>query len=306
MRFIIPILFLSLLLASCEKSVTINLPEQPKKLVLNAVVHEGDSIRGYLTRSLSNAESGKNINPSVQGAQALLYKDGVLVDTLSNTGFGEYESKIKAEAGHHYRLVISHPDYPTMDAETDAPAHVPIISWEAKIYGPANPKYGENDFLKIIFNDPSTTDDRYIFQILAPYDEQDGFDFYTWGSCLEIKDPSVESPYTAEFPGEDVCYPSRSVFLKDALFNGKKKELSMYLPNSFTYSYLDPQTGDTLFSVVRLFHVTPEFYQFVKSYRGSQDASDNPFAEPFNVMWTVKGGYGVFTILSEERFELEW
>lgn len=307
MKYILSSIFLSLvLLSSCEKSITINLPEEPKKLVINSIVLQGGLIYAHLTRSLSNAESGKNADVSVAGAQAVLYKDGQVVDTLKDEGFGLYTSDVDAEAGHRYRLVVTHRDYPTLEAETDAPVPVAIKDWSVVHYARSSPNSGDQDILKMRFDDPGTANDHYIMQILNANESlYEDLDFYSWGDCLQITDPSFESPYSAEFPGEEVCFPSHSLFFKDALFNGKEKELSMYVSSYQLNPYWPWQGTDTTYAQVRMYHVTPEFYQFVKTFRASQNASDNPFAEPFNIVSTVKGGYGVFSILSVESFEVK-
>ena len=292
-------------MSGCEKNVTVNLPEGSKKLVLNSVVFSGETIHANLTRSLSNAESGKSIDASVTGAQMILYKDGQAVDTLSDEGYGLYMSETEAEAGHQYRMVVTHPAYPTIDAESEAPAVVPISSFSIVPNARSGQNSGDLDLLRVRFNDPAAAGDHYIMQIFGSSDyNKDGSDFYSWGDCITVSDPSFETPYGADLPGDEACYPSRSLFIKDAMFNGREKEASMYVSSYTMNPYWDWQGTDTTYPFVNLCHVTPQFYQFVKSFRGAQNASDNPFAEPFNVVSNVKGGYGVFSIVSVERVEV--
>lgn len=306
MKSLIPFLLLGLVLTSgCEKSITINLPEQPKKLVVNAVVLRGEPVHLILTRSLSNAESGKSVDASVAGASVLLYRDGVLVDTLEPYSPGAYYSTIEAEHGHRYRLVISHASYASVEAETAAPDAVPILGLDRTRSARNNPNYGTQDLLRVRFKDPAASGDHYILQILPGYWQMnEPLDFYGWDNCIGVSDPSFESPYGNELPGEESCLPSRSLLLRDIHFNGQEKELRMYASSSSLEPGVQWQSTDTSYASVRMYHVTPEFYNFVKSYRSAQDASGNPFAEPFNVTTNVKGGYGVFAIVSEEMFEV--
>ncbi len=309
MKSLIPVLFIALMLASgCEKSITINLPEQPRKLVLNAVMLRGETIHASLTRTLSNAESGKGVNVSVAGAQVLLYRDGQLADTLKMTSPGEYQSQTAAVPGHRYKLVVSHPSYAAIEAETDSPEAVPILEWQHTPLVRSNPDKGDQDLLRIRFRDPAASGDYYIIQVLDANSSISGngppLDFYSWDYCISPSDPSLESPYTSEFPGEDACLPSRSMFLRDILFNGQEKDLRLYVPSNMLIPYYIMPGSDTAYATLRLYHVTPDFYRFVKSYRSADDVSGNPFAEPFNVASNVRGGYGVFAILSEDKFEV--
>jgi hypothetical protein len=101
--------------------------------------------------------------------------------------------------------------------------------------------------------------------------------------------------------------PSRSLLLRDQQFDGQEKELRIYGSSYTLQPYVYGNGGsvpDTAYPLVRMYHVTEDFYRFVKSFRSAMDASGNPFAEPFNVVSNVSGGYGVFAIVSEEGFEL--
>jgi hypothetical protein len=307
MKKLIPFLLAATILAGgCEKSIKINLPDQARKIVVNSVMRLGEPIHASLTRTLSNAESSKGNFFQVTGAQILLYRDGQEVGRLDSVDVGVYASPVPAEPGHRYKLVISHPQYATTEAEADAPEPVPIISVRRDAMVRDNPDKGTEDLLNIRFRDPAAAGDHYILQVIGS-GERDNLplDFYSWRSCINATDPSIESPYASSLPGDEECFPSLALFVRDVQFNGQEKELRMY---GSSYN-LQPNPGwepgmDSSYAAVRMYHVTPEFYRFVKSYRGAEDASGNPFAEPFNVSTNVKNGYGVFAILAEEEVEL--
>lgn len=306
MKTLIPIFAGGLLLVcGCEKSITINLPAEPQKLVLNAVVPRGQPIYAHLTRTLSNAESGKGLNVSVTGAQLVLYVDGQAADTLEYESDGFYLSEVEATAGHRYRLKVTHPSYPGVEAETDAPAQIPLQTPVITRNARTTSNNGDQDLLQLRFRDPAGTGNHYIIQVLGGYNMNvQSLDFYSWDNCINIADPSFESPYSSEFPGEETCLPSRSLLLRDGLFDGQEKEVRLFASTYTLRPHAGPGGIDSTYPVVRMYHVTPEFYRFVKSYRSAQDASGNPFVEPFNIAGNVKGGYGVFSILNEEEYEL--
>lgn len=51
--------------------------------------------------------------------------------------------------------------------------------------------------------------------------------------------------------------------------------------------------GDSV--VIRLIHIHPDHYEFIRTYDNAAEASFRPFSEPGPVAHTVSGGYGVFT-----------
>ncbi len=79
--------------------------------------------------------------------------------------------------------------------------------------------------------------------------------------------------------------------LQDRFLNGQRQ---FVIGTSYRY---DP--GDTLF--VTLFHLDSAFYSFRASTREARQANGNPFGQPSSIRSTVKGGLGVFTVLSYDR-----
>jgi len=79
--------------------------------------------------------------------------------------------------------------------------------------------------------------------------------------------------------------------LEDRLLNGQRQ---FVIGTSYRY---DP--GDTL--QVTLFHLDSAYYSFRASTREARQANGNPFGQPSSIRSTVKGGIGVFTVLSFDR-----
>ena len=60
--------------------------------------------------------------------------------------------------------------------------------------------------------------------------------------------------------------------------------------------------GDTL--LVTLYHIDQPYYLFQRSVQDARNANGNPFAQPSAIKSTVKGGLGVFTVLSYDRKQI--
>lgn len=63
--------------------------------------------------------------------------------------------------------------------------------------------------------------------------------------------------------------------------------------------------GDTVYAT--LYHITPEYYQFLNTSNGASSALGNPFAASGEIVSNISGGIGVFTALTirERVFRLE-
>jgi hypothetical protein len=53
--------------------------------------------------------------------------------------------------------------------------------------------------------------------------------------------------------------------------------------------------------IITLYHISPEYHQFLQSENDAQNANGNPFAQPAPLKSTVTGGVGVFATLSYDR-----
>ncbi|MDF2455008.1 MAG: hypothetical protein K0R51_1001 [Cytophagaceae bacterium] len=62
------------------------------------------------------------------------------------------------------------------------------------------------------------------------------------------------------------------------------------------YNFNDGQT-----TVVRLFHMTKEHYDFLVSVNNSQNANGNPFAQPASIKSNIPGIIGIFTGLTYDN-----
>jgi hypothetical protein len=154
----------------------------------------------------------------------------------------------------------------------------------------------QQDEIRIIFNDPPATGDFYILSISKQANLDTSFYSSSIG-CVNTTDESVESIYD-ESIDQNTCLSGDAIFFRDALFNGTKKELRLFVPTGYVY----PGTvnGDPVYAQVQLLHVTEDYFRFSKSYRFASDNRGNPFAEPVNVYTNVQNGYGVFSIMSAD------
>ncbi|WP_169727997.1 DUF4249 domain-containing protein [Adhaeribacter aquaticus] len=61
----------------------------------------------------------------------------------------------------------------------------------------------------------------------------------------------------------------------------------------------DFKKNDT--TIVSLYHIEKQYYDFLNTVEAAREANSNPFAQPSGIKSTVQGGLGVFTNLAYDR-----
>lgn len=299
MQRLIIALISCLLLASCEKTLTIDVPEQPHRLVIHCVATPDDSLRLTLRHTAGILQYNQWQTTDVTDGLVVLYDNDVVADTfIYNSATEYYLSDMQLKPGHRYKLLASAAGFETAEATAIAPAEIPAditVTWGARLDGQGNPMAE----VRVRFTDPdAATSDCYQVEIKR----EQGWPYYSGihiPGCIAVTDPSLEQLRDDDFL-ETPCYNGGNMYLRDALFNGKEKTLRMHIRHDDILPGLTP-VGDTLFSSIRLLHFEDAFFVYQKTYGFMQNNVGNPFAEPVNVPTNVKNGYGYFAILSGVR-----
>lgn len=295
MKYCFVFLTVLILVAGCEKDIQVKVPELQPQLTIYSYTEVGGMITASIGRSIGILHYNGDQNLFINNAIVLLYVDGVLADTLIlNSTIGDYKSHTIAQYGKAYRLVATATGYSPAEASCDVPALVPVQDpIEHVPFARYDVDNGDEDKITIKFNDPAGSD-YYLIHFFAAR-ETDSLAGWGGGSgCIFSNDNSVETP-TSDAIGFNTCIDSKSIFLKDQTFNGKTKELSLYVGH-YDMLPITNMLGDTLYPAVKLYHITEEYFRYLKSYKFSTQNEGNPFAEPTNIYGNVKNGYGIFTI----------
>ena len=228
----------------------------------------------------------------ITNATAILYRDGVPTDTMKNSGGFGYTCATIMEAGKKYTIKVSAPNLPPVEASCVAPVNVPIIKMERTPNARRNADGGYEDAIVLTFDDPATPGDCYIIEVLPPQDTT-GYSQYRF--CVFAPDASVETP-GGDIADAETCLDNDGIFLRDALFNGKRKELKIYVNSgNISSQYFGI---DTLYSSVKLIHVPEAYLRYKQTRKIANNSDGNPFAEPANVFTNVNEGYGIFSVIS--------
>lgn len=296
-RTYLPVLFFAaalLLMASCEKDITVNIPQAAKKPVVEGSIFEGEYAVVGLTWSfpyfkpLTGLDSGALEEFLVLDADITL-SDGFTSEKLSltydPTHFPPLVYKgdsILGMPGRTYTLSLKFQGY-ELGAVTSIPYPVALDSIGFKI------QQGEDSlgFAYMYFQEPNTVGNIYRLFSKRPY-----YDSYK------------------------PTYAVGNSVLDDQAYNGQYIEFLFGRPDPQSNIFADPDTsnaddndddgywklGDTI--MVRFCTIDRPSYDFIKTLEASAGTSGNPFSNPTTVKSNITGGdalggwvgYGVFDI----------
>jgi hypothetical protein len=263
-----------LILFSCTKEITIDLPKQPSQYVVEGWIEQDQFATVIITKSagyFDPIDSATLFNSIVQNADVVV-SDGINSETLVigiNPAYFPYimymGSSLKGVVGRTYTLTIN-VDGNTLTSFTTIPEPRSLDSVWFKLAG-------NSDSLGYIFGQGS--------------DEGNFQDYYRMFTLRKHKD----SGYVPMFG---------SVW-DDKYFNGQTFTFQIYRGQA---SFLEPETpesrkefgkfklGDSV--IVKLSLIDYAHYLFWKSYEGELFAGGNPFSNPASVKSNVTGGLGVW------------
>lgn len=280
-----------LFFASCKKDIHVDVPPYQSKLTVFSSSAIGEPIMINVGKSLGIAERRNMPDLTITNATVNLYEDGALKESLVyKEDMKGYLSTLVAQAGKTYSVKVSAPFYTDAASSSAVPSAVPITGLTRVPNARSNENGDPQDELLFTFNDPSTAGDYYIIRITTP---KDSFTYNNF--CVNSGDASIETPYN-ENVDLTTCLDNNSIFMRDELFNGKQKQVKIYVnSDNLHYTINGP---DTTFPYIELLHVPEAYFKFEKSRQAAESANGDPFSEPVNVYTNVTNGYGVFSIIS--------
>lgn len=297
-KLLIPVTSGVMLLASCQKDIKVSTPQQPPRLVLLADYTMNDSINVRLEKAVSIQSYKQSTDLTVSNATVQLFDNDQFIDTLKyDPNLLTYVSNHIAQEGHNYTLSLSAPGFETAEAKALAQPSVKMTSIQHNKAARKDANGNVLDELVIKFTDPAgNATDHYRIKLWVQ--QLAGTEPSQISTCIESSDPSIES-ISDGFDESECVSINGAVYLNDKLFNGKEKELHLFVEhNSLGNDNNYPFT-------VELEHLSDEYYRYLMTKEYASQNNGNPFAEPTNVFTNVKNGYGIFSIIGVSRKEVQ-
>lgn len=289
-----PVLIL-VVAASCEQDIVLDIPPQPVKLVVNGLVRTSTVFRVTVSKTTGVLDTISPQGSLVTNALVYLYENNVVKDTLVyNATSGAYvvKANTRAVSGNTYLLKASAPGFTAVEGTTTTPYTTPIQSITRRMNVRKDAGGNFLDEVKITFMDNPAAINYYMFRVRQPQFRGGGNVSYNNIYCMHSTDHDIEGRESGE-PTEFESCINDEFFLKDINFNGKVKEVVLFIQ----HTDLEPVllSGNRFVKpIVELHSITEDQYKYRKSLNTYRGAEDNPFAEPVLVHGNIKNGYGVF------------
>ena len=278
MKYFIKILFslIIIIAISCEKDITVDLPQPEQKIVLEGAIENGEYPYLYVTKNVAyfdKVDTNTLINMIALDSSAVItVTHENIVDTLhpmidfNNIIPIKYQGNIKGEIGKTY-ILNAKIFGKTYTASTKIPVPVPLDSVKFKLRQPDSPD-DSTGFLWMYATDPDTAgnyyrlfsktlgkDNVFVHPTTSVADDQ-----YFNGVSVEYRIYRGYNPLVGEEPDQSQEDVPRWVFIK----------------------------GETV--VLKFCSLDVKHYNFWYSIE-LQNASDgNPFASPVTIKSNIEGG----------------
>ncbi|HER08614.1 MAG TPA: DUF4249 domain-containing protein [Bacteroides sp.] len=307
---------------SCESVLFIELEEAERLIVVNGTISSDSTVRIQVSRTrhiLDNAP----VNPLEQ-AEARLFRNGILIGTLSHTARGYYvfEEHIPV-IGDAYRIEVENAGYPTVTANCVIPGPVQIAALDTavvKMDAGSGPYYWYGDMSLLQFDltlqDPPGEVNYYLLNAMADrsstrwrdttviivdsiyYGGQ--WNYYPRDSTYAVGDvvryTSQPHIYSSDIIVETLT--NGGVLFSDRLIDGKSY--------SFRGTILSQslESADSALVSFRLHSISESYYRYLKSRQEHYDSRDNYLAVPVIVYSNIESGTGFFGGYSTDEYTI--
>ena len=297
----------SMLFASCDIVVDLDIPEHESVLVVNSILTTDSMINASISHSVG-AFDASSIS-YVNNATVEVYEDGVLLGemdeqvSLSYDSSGELDSTYvynfnqNPVAGKIYSYEIVHPDYEAVRAETTVPASVKLNVNDVTLLSEED--YEKHYRVRFSFND-ATVDNFYRLRLRYQNEYYDGFDYFESNDASIISSAGVQSD-GATFYGDEALFD-------DEMFNGSENDISIdfFDYNNFFWGEESDDDFETEYTL-ELTSVSESYYTYIRSLRAHYDNQDQFIftGEPVQVFTNIENGLGVLGSMSIDNVLLE-
>lgn len=318
-RILSILLLLPFIGMGCTRDVILELPPTPPRLVLNASISPGQDVAAFLSKSWFLLDSVPDsdlpegtirvyVNDRYRGT---MQPSDTLGDTLSLKGQFRLPG-CRVEAGDKVRLEAESPGFDPVQAETEIPAPVDILSVDTVRFRTTEGYFEQVPQMRVYlgFQDEPKRRNFYrlVIERVVEYQKGDSVvvthsfrpdESFYWEDhfLLSYEDPVFQSG--GNNPALDAVdgYTCRGTFTDD-LFDGHT-----YTLKSTLYPVIESYRGDSVTSVVhydiRLLAISESYYHYLTVIRGFSvslgEAYLGSLLEPASTYTNVKDGFGVLS-----------
>jgi hypothetical protein len=302
MKNIIFIFAVGIILMACEKTISIKIPDEGRKLTINSFFAEDSNMVVKLTKSRYILDGKWEFDP-VENADISLFENDVLLEKLSENNAGTYLSNIIIKANKHYKIEVRSNGFPDSKAESHVPERTDIITLTAE---ETTDEYGGPIVsFNLTFKDDPETENYYFVQGHKYY--SDTYYDHDTGEKITNINKEILYLYSDDLNTyQDDWGLGEGVLMSDEFINGKEYKLNCKSYASYYYydesqgDQIEPDKNDTTTYYIEFHSVSKEFYQYYKSLSKHKEATDEFFTEPVQVYNNIENGFGIFAGMSTD------
>lgn len=273
------------LLISCEKELTYSGKGSAPVLVLNSILVNHEPFTVNISRSVFFLSNQGETSSAISDATVTLTNTstGEVFELTSGVN-GEYVFPFDVTPNTGYKIVVTHPKYPTISSELITVGDIVLDDVDTSSVELNSFERERRSIFK--FND-LPGDNKYlaVFQQAIIYPSiMDTIFEYGYGYSI---DAAVDNEATNV--SGDVSFEPR-VFFTDATFANQYKNFTL---KNLVFNYGD--TTDIIYNYT-LLNVTEDTYKYFKSVPKNMEVSE--LSDPSKVHTNIVGGFGIFGSIS--------
>lgn len=273
------------LAASCTKELPFEGKGKKPLLVLNCMLVNHEPFKVNIARSVFFLSNQGTSSPAISNAVVTLTNVTTGEVFVSDQGVdGEYIFPFDVAPNTTYKIVVTHPDYPTISSELTTVGDIVLDDVDTSSIQISN--YEREKRYVYQFNDLPGSN-FYITAFKRPvlgWGPGDTLQTYGYGYSTDPSNDDGSVNTTA-----DIAYEPR-LFFTDELFSNQHKNFEV---RERIYNHSDSLNTGFEFTLI---NATEDAYNYFKS--APKNLQANPLADPVKVHNNINGGYGIFGSIS--------
>jgi len=275
-----------MLLCSCEKELAYSGKGKAPVLVLNSILVNHEPFSVNISRSVFFLSNQTNTSSAISNAKVVLtnLSTGEVFEMTSGLN-GYYNFPFNVAPNTSYKIVVTHPDYPTISSELTTVGDIVLDDVDTSSVILSSFERERRSIFK--FNDlPGESKYLAVFKSAVIYPSTTDTIFnYGYGYSIDAAADNEASDVSG-----DLSYEPR-IFFTDATFANQYKNFTI---KNVEYGYND----DTTHNIYQytLLNVTEDTYKYFKTVPKNLQA--NELSDPSKVHTNIVGGFGIFGSIS--------
>ncbi|MBK7626035.1 MAG: DUF4249 domain-containing protein [Bacteroidales bacterium] len=323
---IIPLIFLILIIQSCEEILQIKIPDSGPMITVNCILNEGEPIQMRVSESQPYPPI-TDTDLVIKNAIVKLYEDDVYIEDLVYqetfnlmriprvTAAYHSLNQFRPRTDHSYSIKVSSPGFPDVNSSTYLPNPVPIISIDTStVFTMSGPYQYKTIECKIKFRDPPGIRNYYKLSLrrtalyylsagsvpgysgLFTFKQAIPFLCHDLNAVYFKRPPESQILVTPDMEMEEAM-PDK-IYIADDSFDGKIYELIVMIPVYLLEDMAFPQHGEKF--ILRkinfeLSSINEEYYKYARSNYIQFYKKNDFFSEPCYVYNNINNGTGIFS-----------